>query len=42
MFEAGDKITQLVILPVAHVSLEKVESLSDTQRGNNGFGSTGK
>lgn len=39
---AGDKITQLVIVPILTPELELVEALEETQRGNNGFGSTGK
>ena len=38
----GDKISQLVILPVVIPSLEFVESLDQSARGNNGFGSSGK
>lgn len=38
----GDKITQLVVLPVIHVDLNQVESLDDSERGDSGFGSTGK
>lgn len=38
----GDKITQLVILPVILPDLEQVDSLEDTDRGANGFGSTGR
>lgn len=41
-FNRGDKITQLIILPFASVSIEQVTSLKETERGNNGFGSTGK
>ncbi len=41
-FARGDKITQLVILPIPHVELEKVDSLEDTERGSNGFGSSGR
>lgn len=41
-FYAGDKITQLVILPIPDVSLTWVDSLDDTDRGNNGFGSSGR
>lgn len=40
--ESGDKISQLVILPILTPPLELVESLDDTERGNGGFGSTGK
>lgn len=41
-FDAGDKVTQIVILPIPDVELEQVDSLEDTERGNCGFGSTGK
>lgn len=39
---AGDKITQLVVMPILTPPLELVESLDDTERGAGGFGSTGK
>ena len=38
----GDKISQLVILPVIKPDIRIVESLEATSRGNNGFGSTGR
>lgn len=38
----GDKITQLVILPVVLDDVEIVEEIGSGERGNNGFGSTGK
>ena len=41
-FKKGDKITQLVILPIFTPELELVDSLEETERGDNGFGSTGK
>jgi dUTP pyrophosphatase len=40
--EPGEKIAQLVIVPCCLPPLEVVESLEDTDRGNNGFGSTGR
>lgn len=40
--KAGDKISQLVILPVLHPELELVDALDETERGDNGFGSTGR
>lgn len=40
--EQYDKIAQLVIVPLADVSLEIVDELDDTERGVNGFGSTGR
>lgn len=38
----GDKITQIVILPIPEVELERVDSLEDTERGEGAYGSTGK
>lgn len=37
----GDRIAQLVILPYAQIDGEVVDELDDSQRGTNGFGSTG-
>lgn len=39
---AGDKISQIVILPILTPTLELVEKLDETERGVNGFGSSGK
>ena len=39
---AGDKISQLVILPIVTPPLELVDKLEERGRGNNGFGSSGK
>ena len=41
-FKKGDKIIQLVILPIFTPELEQVDCLMVTERGNNGFGSTGR
>lgn len=41
-FKAGDKIAQLVIMPCLLTELELVDELEETERGNNGFGSTGR
>ena len=38
----GDKISQLVIVPVVIPPLEIVDELEDTERGDGGFGSTGR
>lgn len=38
----GDRIAQGVVAKVEQVSLEEVEILSQTQRGEGGFGSSGK
>ncbi len=40
--EKGDKVAQLVIIPVEIVDLEEVSELSDSARGTSAFGSTGK
>lgn len=40
--DKGDKISQLVILPILTPELELAESLDETERGTGGFGSTGK
>ena len=40
--ERGDKIAQLVIAPIYRPALTVVEQLDETERGSNGFGSTGK
>ena len=39
---AGDKISQLVVIPVQYVDIELVDDLTASARGDNGFGSTGK
>ena len=38
----GDRIAQMLILPVAYAGMSEVDNLDDTVRGNMGFGSTGK
>lgn len=38
----GDKIAQLVIMPYLTPKMELVDELDETDRGDNGFGSTGK
>ena len=40
--ERGDKITQLVITPCEYVDFDVVDKLDDSERGGEGFGSTGK
>ena len=39
--EPGERIAQLVIMPYLSVEFEESDSLSQTDRGNGGFGSTG-
>ena len=38
----GDRIAQMVISPVTKAEINIVQKLSDTKRGEGGFGSTGK
>lgn len=38
----GEKISQLVVVDIQLPHLQIVEELDDTQRGSNGFGSTGR
>lgn len=42
VFCTGDKIAQLVILPCLTCGFEQVDDLDDTERGTDGFGSTGR
>jgi len=38
----GERIAQLVIMPFLSVCFEEVDNLEETERGEGGFGSTGK
>jgi dUTP pyrophosphatase len=40
--QPGERIAQLVVVPVVQVRLELVESFADSRRGAAGFGSTGR
>lgn len=42
VFGAGDKITQLVVIPVIRELLDQVSAFKPTERGDDGFGSTGR
>ena len=39
--EPGDRIAQLVVMPIARVSLQVVDTFIDSARGTGGFGHTG-
>jgi len=41
-WSAGDRLLQFLVVPVAQVSLELVDSVMETGRGIGGFGSSGK
>ena len=40
-YEKGDRVGQIIIMPVPNFEFEEVDELSDTARGDGGFGSTG-
>ena len=42
VFSRGDKLIQIVILPIPEAELEAAESLDETERGADGFGSSGR
>lgn len=42
IYTEGDRIAQLVIVPVPLIQYTEVEELSETQRGEQGHGSTGR
>lgn len=41
-YEVGDRIAQLVIVPIPEVEYVEVDKLTETERGTGGYGSTGK
>lgn len=41
-FRRGDKITQLVVLPVAYPDVVQAEEITGGPRGDEGYGSTGR
>jgi len=42
IIQPGERIAQLILLPVALAKVVEAQALSDTDRGAGGFGSTGK
>ena len=41
-YKVGDRIVQIMIIPHPDIQFEEADTLSDTERGEGGFGSTGK
>ena len=41
-YKVGDRIAQIMIIPHPPIEFNEVAELSDTERGEGGFGSTGK
>ena len=40
-YEIGDRIGQIIILPYPQIEFKEVEELTETERGQGGYGSTG-
>ena len=40
--KVGDRVAQMIIMPYPKVKFQEVEELSETERGEGGYGSTGK
>ena len=41
-YDAGDRIGQIVIIPHPKIDFEEIDELSDSERGDGGYGSTGE
>lgn len=41
-YMVGERVGQLIIMPHPSIEFEEVDDLSDTERGEDGFGSTGQ
>lgn len=41
-YNVGDRIGQLIIMPYPEIEFEEADTLSDSERGEGGYGSTGK
>ena len=42
IYDIGDKIGQIIIIPYPVIEFNEIDELSETQRGDGGFGSTGQ
>ena len=42
VYDVGDRVGQLIIMPYPQIEFEEVEELSESERNTGGFGSTGK
>lgn len=42
IYEVGERVGQIIILPYPHIEFEEAAELSDTERGSGGYGSTGR
>lgn len=42
LYQAGDRVGQIIIVPYPQIKFKEVATLEESERGNGGFGSTGK
>ena len=42
VYNVGDRIAQLIIMPIPEIEFEEADELTATDRGDGGYGSTGK
>lgn len=42
VYEVGDRVGQIIIMPYPQIEFKEVDKLSETERGEGGYGSTGK
>lgn len=40
LYEEGDRVGQLIVMPIPEIEFEVVKNLSETQRGSGGYGSS--
>jgi dUTP pyrophosphatase len=41
-YHVGDRVAQLIIMPIPEIEWHEVQELSPTERGSGGYGSTGR
>lgn len=41
-YDVGDRVGQIIIIPYPKINFVEVNNLEDSDRGNGGFGSSGK
>ena len=42
IYQVGDRIGQIIIMPIPHIEFNEVDTLEDSERGQGGFGSSGQ
>ena len=42
VYDLKDRVGQLIVMPIPTMVIEEVQELSETERGEGGYGSTGK